>query len=195
MRTIWSTIERAVVIVALGTVTMLAIAEEQPPTAVELSGGRLFQQNAHRLYEVNAAQHTVRPLRVSGMFKHSLVSASSIVFPASHSRLIDGKEYVLVVVNQASSSNPTGFCGGGEEGTLYVLELHDVTADLRFALPVQSCLKTIDLSSDGVKSPYSAISWSDSPIGVRVSWQQDEKGNEATRMFRYENGTFAEAKP
>ncbi|KLU22962.1 hypothetical protein EOS_27945 [Caballeronia mineralivorans PML1(12)] len=195
MRTIWSTIERAVLVLALGAVTTLATAGEQTPTAVELSGSRLFQQNAHRLYEANATQHEVRLLRVSAAFKHTLASASSIVFPVSHSQVIDGKEFVLVVVNQASSSNPTGFCGVGEEGTLYVLELHDLTADPRFSLPVQSCLKTIDLSSDGVKSPYSAISWSESPVGLRVSWQQDAKGNEATHTFRYENGKFVEATP
>lgn len=193
MQTIRTTIKRVAVIAAIGTMTTLAIAEETPPTVVELSGGRLFQQSAHRLYEVNAAQHKVRPLRVPATFKHSLTSASSIVFPVSRSKMIDGKEYVLVVVNQASSANPTGFCGVGEEGTLYVLDLHDLTADPRFSLPVQSCLKTIDLSSDGMKSPYSAIAWSESPIGVQVSWELDAKGNKATRTFRYESGKFVEA--
>ena len=193
MRTTWSTIKHVMMIAAIGAMTTLASAEEQAPTAVELSGGRLFQQSTHRLYEVNAIQHDIRPVQIPAKFKHSLASASSIVFPVSHSKMIDGREYVLVVVNQASSANPTGFCGVGEEGTLYVLELHDFTADPRFSLLVQSCLKTIDLSSDGVKSRYSAISWSESPIGVRVSWETDARGSEATRIFRYENGKFVEA--
>lgn len=192
MRTIWSIIKRTTVFAAIGAVTTLAIAEDPPPPAVELSGGRLFQQNAHRLYETNAIQHKIQPVQVPVTLKHSLASASSIVFPVSHSKMIDGQEYVLVVVNHASSSNPSGFCGVGEEGTLYVLQLHDSAAEPRFSLPVQSCLNTIDLSSDGVKSPYAAISWSESPVGVRVSWQQDAKGNEVARTFRYENGKFME---
>ncbi|MEQ5840339.1 hypothetical protein N0A02_12965 [Paraburkholderia acidicola] len=193
MQTIGAAIKRATAIAAIGAVTTLAIAEEAPPGAVELSERRLFQQRAHRLYEVDAAQHSAQPVQVPATFKHSLASASSIVFPVSHSKMIDGKEYVLVVVNQASSLNPSGFCGVGEEGTLYVLRLHDLTASPRFSLPVQSCLNTIDLSSDGVKSPYSAISWSESPVGVRVSWQHDSKGNEVVRTFRYENGKFVGA--
>jgi hypothetical protein len=188
-----STIKPLMLIAAIGAMTTLARAEEQTPTAVKLSGGRLFQQSAHRLYEVNATQRDIRPVQIPAGFKHLLANASSIVFPVSHSETIDGREYVLVVVNQASSSNPTGFCGTGEEGTLYILELRGFTAEPRFSLLVQSCLKTIDLSSDGVKSPYSAISWSESPIGVRVSWETDASGNEATRVFRYQNGKFVEA--
>jgi hypothetical protein len=192
MRATLSNIARATLLVANGMITAQAIAGEQPPTAVELTGGRLFQQAAHRLYEADETRHEVRSVRVPAKLNRSFKSASSIVFPASHSMVIDGKEYVLVVVNQASSSNPTGFCGVGEEGTLYVLELHDLAAAPRFSLPVQSCLKTIDLRSDGVKSPYTAISWSESPAGVRVSWDLDAKGNDATRTFRYEGGRFVE---
>ncbi|CAE6934651.1 hypothetical protein [Paraburkholderia domus] len=182
-----------VVIIAtvLSGISAIGFAEMPAPTQVDLARGRRVQQKENRLYEVDASKHKVSVIQLPPAFKRAVATSSSIAFPDDHSRLIEGKEYFLVVVNQSSSSNPTGYCGAGEEGTLYALELRDGAAVPRFSTLVQSCLKDFDLASDsGVKSGYLAIKWKNSPVGIQVHWDIYGNASDVNSFYRYEGGAF-----
>jgi hypothetical protein len=187
-------IKQLVLLVALGAMSASTLAEVPSPTQIDLKGGRLVQQKDNRLFTVDAEKRKVLPIQVPPALRRAIKTSSSIAFPADHSRLIDGNEYILVVVNQSSSSNPMGYCGAGEEGTLYALELHDGTAVPRFTLPVQSCLKDLDLASDSnQKSGYLAITWKDDPVGIQVRWDVYGDKSDVSRFFKYQDGQFIEA--
>jgi hypothetical protein len=164
------------------------------PKQVVLVTGNAVQQKNGQLYEVDAVKHKVSPVRVPAALGRELKKSSSIVFPDDHSRVIDGKEYLLVVINHPSGSNPTGYCGAGEEGSLYVLELNGDAAASRFSLPVRSCLKDYDLANDsGQKSEYSAIEWQNSPWGIKVKWDIYGDASDVSRLYIYQSGKFKEA--
>lgn len=186
-------IKRLLLFIILGVINSIAFAKVFSPTEIYLGDGRLVQQDGNLLFTVDAKKRKILPIKVPLALKQALKTSSSIAFPSDHSRLIDGKEYILVVVNQPSSSNPTGYCGAGEEGMLYALELHESTAVPHFSLPVQSCLKDMDLASDSnQKSGYLAITWQETPIGIQVRW--DIYGNESdvSRFYKYQDGRFVE---
>jgi hypothetical protein len=181
-------------LVALGVGSASALAKVPPPAQIDLEGGRLVQQKENRLFTVDAGKHKILPIQVPTALSRALKTSSSIGFPADHSRLIDGKEYILIVVNQSSSTNPSGYCGAGEEGTLYALELHGSSAVPRFALQVQSCLKDLELASDSnQKSEYLAISWKEAPVGIQVRWDIYGDKSDVSRFYKYQGGQFIEA--
>lgn len=193
MRTISLEIKRWLCLMTLSMITSMAFAKASSPTVIYLSGGRLVQQRDNLLFAADAQKRNVLRVKVPPALGKALKTSSSIVFPADHSRLIDGKEYILVVVNQPSSSNPTGYCGAGEEGVLYVLELHDRTAIPIFSLLVQSCLKDIDLASDSnQKSGYLSIAWQQAPIGISVHWDIYGNASDVSRFYKYQGGRFIE---
>jgi hypothetical protein len=176
-------------------VSSLAIAETPSPETVNLEGGRVLLQKDRKLVEVDAAHSKEFPLRFPATFKRSVTTASSVAFPADRSRVIDGKEYILVVVNQSSSNNPMGYCGAGEEGTLYVFQIEGNKAEPRFSFPVQSCLKSVALATEtGTKSPYLAIAWNDAPIGIKIVWEHDADKGPASQLYRFQGGTFVAAR-
>ena len=190
LTTSWA-IKAIVIATVLSGTSAIGFAEMRAPTQVDLASGRRVQQKENRLYEVDASKHTISAIQFPPSFKHAIATSSSIAFPDDHSRLIDGKEYFLVVVNQSSSSNPTGYCGAGEEGTLYALELRDGAAVPRFSTLVKSCLKDFDLASDsGMKSGYLAIKWKDSPVGIQVHWDIYGNASDVSSFYRYEGGAF-----
>ncbi len=101
----------------------------------------------------------------------------------------------MVVVNQSSSNNPTGFCGSGEEGTLYVLQVKGNVAASKYAMPVQSCLNSVSLDTDvNNRSPYLAIQWLDGSPGFKIAWTNIDDAGPATREYRYNGSTFVESK-
>lgn len=188
--TSWA-INAVIVAMLLSCTSAITFADIPAPTQVDLVGGRRVQQKEHQIYELDATRHKVSVIQLPDALKRAFATSSSIAFPDSHSRLIAGKEYFLVVVNQSSSLNPTGYCGAGEEGKLYALELHDGFAMPRFSALVQSCLKDIYLASEsGMKSGYLAITWNDSPEGIQVHWDIYGDVGDVTRFYPYENGRF-----
>lgn len=188
-----SGIKQFVFLVTLSVSSASVLAKIPSPTQIDLEAGRLVQQKDNHLFTVDAGKHKVLPVQVPPVLSRALKTASSIGFPADHSRLIDGKEYILVVVNQSSSPNPSGYCGAGEEGTLYALELRGSSAVPRLALPVQSCLKDLDLASDSnQKSEYLAISWKDAPVGIQVRWDVYGDKSDVSRFYQYQDGQFKE---
>lgn len=173
----------------------VATAEVPAPKQVDLTGERRLQQNDKQLLEIDTVKGKVSSIRLPKSLDRAFRRSSSIVFPVDHSQLIEEKEYVLVVVNQPSSPNPTGYCGAGEEGTLYVLELQGSNALPRFSSLVQSCLKNYILASEyGQKSGYLAITWKNAPIGIHIQWDIHGDINGSSRFYRYENGQFKDAK-
>ncbi|TKC86845.1 hypothetical protein FAZ69_19595 [Trinickia terrae] len=72
------------------------------------------------------------------------------------------------------------------ENPVMQLDVGELTIFQQYGEFVKFQLKNRQLIqiSDGVESPYSAISWSESPIGVRVSWELDAKGGKVARTFR-----------
>jgi hypothetical protein len=195
MSIISSGIKAGMLAAALICVSSLAIAETPSPETVNLEGGRVLLQKDRKLVEVDAAHSKEFPLRFPATFKRSVTTASSVAFPADRSRVIDGKEYILVVVNQSSSNNPMGYCGAGEEGTLYVFQIEGNKAEPRFSLPVQSCLKSVALATEtGTKSPYLAIAWNDAPIGIKIVWEHDADKGPASQLYRFQGGTFVAAR-
>lgn len=166
-------------------------AKVPSPVQVDLEGGRFVQQKDHRLYIVDAGKREVFPVQVPTPLNRVLKTSSSIGFPADHSRLIGGKEYILLVVNQSSSNNPMGYCGAGEEGTLYVLELRNNIAKPSFSVPVQSCLNDLDLATDSnQRSEYLAIEWKVDPIGIQINWDVYGSKNDVSHFYRYLDGQF-----
>jgi hypothetical protein len=194
LTTSWA-IKAVVVATVLSGISAIGFAEIPAPTEVDLASGRRVQQKENRLYEVDASKHKISVIQLPPAFKRAIATSSSIAFPEDHSRLIEGKEYFLVVVNQSSSLNPTGYCGAGEEGTLYALELRDGVAVPRFSTLVQSCLKDFDLASDsGMKSGYSAIKWKDSPVGIQIHWDIYGNASDVSSFYRYKDGAFVAGK-
>ncbi|WP_157025697.1 hypothetical protein [Paraburkholderia heleia] len=191
MSIISSAIKTGVLAAVLICTSSLAIAETPSPDAVNLEGGRVLLQKGRKLVEVDAATKKELLLRFPESVKHAISTASSIGFPADRSHVVDGKEYVLLVVNQSSSDNPMGYCGAGEEGMLYVLQIEGNKAGLRFSLPVQSCLKSVALDSEtGTKSPYLAITWNDAPTGIKIAWEHDAEKGRTSQLYRFKGGTF-----
>jgi hypothetical protein len=171
----------------------VVFAETPAPESVRLANGHEIEWARPRLYEVDAVRHKKSALIVPAALRRALADASSVAFPSDHSKQIDGNDYLLVVVNRASRSRPTGYCGAGEEGALYVLELRGTHAMPRFTLPVQSCLDSVSLESEsGTQSPYRAITWSDAPAGIDIRWEYVAHGGATHRAYRFVNGTFAE---
>lgn len=184
-------IKAGVLAAVLLLVSSLAIAETPSPDAVALAGGRVLLHRGKKLVEVDAITKKELVLHFPVSVKRAVSSASSVGFPSDRSRIINGKEYMLIVVNQSSSNNPMGYCGAGEEGTLYVLQIEGIKADLRFSLPVQSCLKSIALDTEtGTQSPYLAIAWNDAPTGIKVAWEHNAEKGRTNQIYRFQGGTF-----
>ncbi|ORT80207.1 hypothetical protein B7G54_35250 [Burkholderia puraquae] len=172
----------------------VVFAETPTPESVRLANGHEIEWASPRLFEVDAARHRKSAVNVPAALRRALADASSVAFPSNRSKQIDGNDYLLVVVNRASNSRPTGYCGAGEEGTLYVLELHGTRAVPRFMLPVQSCVDSVSLETDGgAQSPYLAIAWCDDPAGIDIRWEYLARGGATHRVYRFVNGTFVEA--
>lgn len=191
MQTTWRTIKTALCGMVVGAFSAVAIAQTPEPQYVQLSAGPIVQQHAHRLVVTDARHGKLRTLEVPGAIRRALMSSSSVAFPAARSRIIDGHEFLMVVINQSSSDNPTGYCGAGEEGTLHVLRLDGKRAEPVYSTLVQSCIKNIDLFTDsGNKSPYLAIAWTEAGDGFRIHWANYAKPEPLTRQYRYANGTF-----
>ncbi len=88
-----------------------------------------------------------------------------------------------------------GFCGAGEESTLYVLQVNDTAADPRFSMPVQSCLHSVSLYTYGdYRSPWLAIEWIENPLGLKIAWTNIDDAGNATREYRYNGSTFMRSK-
>ncbi|WP_321941238.1 hypothetical protein [Burkholderia cepacia] len=172
----------------------VGFAETPAPESVRLANGHEIEWASPRLFEVDAARHMKSALIVPVALRRALAEASSVAFPSGRSKRIDGNDYLLVVVNRSSSSRPTGYCGAGEEGSLYVLELRGTRAVPRFSLPVQSCLDSVSLETDGgTQSPYLAIAWHDDPAAIDIRWEYVAHGGALHRVYRFVNGTFVEA--
>lgn len=171
----------------------VACAETLAPESVRLANGHAIEWARPRLLDVDATGKRTSALSVPAALRRALADASSVAFPSNRSQRIDGNDYVLVVVNRSSNSRPTGYCGAGEEGALYVLELRGARAVPRFSLPVQSCLDSVSLETDGgAQSPYLAIAWRDAPAGIDIRWEYLAHGGATHRVYRFVNGTFAE---
>ncbi|PCE30341.1 hypothetical protein [Burkholderia ubonensis] len=170
---------------------MATFAQTPAPQFVQLSGGPILQEKSRKLLETDARHGKVQSLIIPKELQRVLRSSSSVAFPTEHSKVIDGREFAMVVVNQPSSDNPMGYCGAGEEGTLYVLRLHHGKAEVAFSTLVQSCLKNVDLFTDsGNKSPYLAIAWDEKVEGIQIHWMNYERPAPLTRTYHYQGGTF-----
>lgn len=93
----------------------------------------------------------------------------------------DGTSWISRV-RRESSSRPTGYYGAGEEGALYVLELHGAHDVQRFSLDTDG----------GAQSPCLAIAWRDDPVGIDIQWEFLSHGGATHRVYRFVNGTFVE---
>ncbi|WDD91085.1 hypothetical protein Bsp3421_000979 [Burkholderia sp. FERM BP-3421] len=168
-------------------------ADTEAPTSVHLSNGRELQQDGKRIVEVDGARHRTSAVQLPTTLRRAVTSASSIGFPSATSKVLEGKEFVLVVVNQSSSNHPMGFCGAGEEGTLYALQIKDSVAVSAYSMVVQSCLHSVSLDTDvNNRSPYLAIEWLDDSAGFKISWTNIDDSGPATREYRYNGNTFVE---
>ncbi|MDN7881226.1 hypothetical protein [Burkholderia aenigmatica] len=178
----------------LASSTAVASAETPAPESVRLANGHEIEWVRPGLFEVDVARHKKSALSVPVELRRVLADASSVAFPSDRLKRIDGKDYLLVVVNRSSNVRPTGYCGAGEEGALHVLELHGARAVPRFSLPVQSCIDSVSLeTNDGAQSPYLAIAWRDDPAGIDIRWEYLAHGGPTHRFFRFVNGSFVEA--
>lgn len=196
MSIISSVIKCCVVAVAVaGAVN--AFADEQAPASVQLSNGLRFQptEDGKRLIEVDAAHHRTITVKLPTAFRRTVASSSGIGFPSATSKVVDGKELVLVVVSQSSSNKPMGFCGAGDESTLYALQVNGNAAVPVYSMPVQSCLHSVSLDDNGgYRSPWHAIEWVENPFGFKITWTNIDDAGNATREYRYNGSTFVQRK-
>ncbi|KAG0184242.1 hypothetical protein DFQ28_011522 [Apophysomyces sp. BC1034] len=158
---------------------------------VDLFCGRVLQyiDNQLTVLQDNGRQQTA--LRMPTSLSEALRNSSSIMFPTTHSKVIDGDEYALMVVNHRSNRHPNNDCSAGEEGVLYALRLRDGIAKPVFSLTIQSCVKDIHLDrSSGRPSRYAGISWTINPVGIQINWSYQEDWIPTTRQFCYCDGEF-----
>ncbi|WP_175897396.1 hypothetical protein [Burkholderia pseudomultivorans] len=191
MQTRWRTIKAAVCAAIVGGSRVAAIAQTPEPQFVQLRAGPIVQEHSRSLVVTDTQHGKSTTLAVPDVMRRALKSSSSIVFPAGRSRMIEGHEFILVVVNQSSSDNPTGYCGAGDEGTLYVLRLDRKPAVPVYSTLVQSCIENIDLYTDsGNRSPYLAIAWLDHGEGFQIHWSNYTESESLTRQYHYRHGRF-----
>jgi hypothetical protein len=162
-----------------------------------LTHDRIIFKRGNHLIEVNNTNKKEIQLEFPKIIQPLLDTASSIAFPTEFSHIIDGREYILIVINQYSNNNnPTGQCGAGEEGTLYVLNINDQALEVSFSKLVQSCLKLIYLESlTGMQSPYASIKWTDSPPGIKILWEYYSGKESIEHNYRFESGKFILSSP
>jgi len=190
MQIILHEIKKLVAIGLLGAICTYTNAASKLPVSIEISGGRVIKVRSHRLYIEARGKVFSQYIKTPISIEHAIFQSSGVIFPESRSLTIQGREYILIIINQSSSYNPIGYCGSGDESELYVMQITKATAKVMFSKLVQSCLKNIDLSSDGSVSPYSSVSWNETPIGIRVAWMSDETGKEVTKIYQYDHGHF-----
>ena len=73
---------------------------------------------------------------------------------------------------------------------LYVAELGQRMVETRYKSLINSCLKNIELESDGTASPFKSIAWTSSPAGFRVAWLSDAQGAESVQTYKIDAGKF-----
>ncbi|WP_413185264.1 hypothetical protein [Paraburkholderia sacchari] len=170
----------------------LSMAATSLPPAVQLSNQRFISAGEHALI-ISGNHGKSDTIKVSSKFGKAISSSSEIVFPEPKSLVIDGQEFVLVLVGKPSSNKPLGYCGSGTESTLYALRIGQKSVTVAFEKLVQSCLQNIDLASDGVAPPYRSVSWNAQPTGIRIRWMSDEARRETTGVFEYRGGRFVQS--
>jgi len=192
MPIMWKIIRSIVVAAMLFGACESSMAASTLAPSIDLGGHRIISKNSRELDITNSHGPSIK-VRVPSKFGKALSASSVIIFPEPSSLVIDGREFVLVIVGQPSSSRAMGYCGAGIESTLYALLIQGESASIAFEKLVQSCLKNVDLASDGVAPAYRSVSWNAHPTGIRVRWMNDENGNEATRVYQYHRGRFVES--
>lgn len=163
---------------------------EKTPRRVQTKNGSIIGIERNAVFIKANDQSAKRPLDVSRLLRGAIALASNVAFPESATRIIDGKEYLLIVVSLYSRANPGGGqCGAGEESTLYVLQIDDSAGIERFNELVDSCLKSISLHAPDYRSPFSAIAWREKEEGFDVIGGSDAVGG-TTRHYRMRDGAF-----
>ena len=158
---------------------------------VGLRDGRVLQyiNNELTVLKDNGSQRMV--LQIPVMLRKKLLTASSFTFPTMHSKIIDGEEYVLTVINHRSHRRPNHYCSSGDEGVLYVMRIKDDTAEPVFSLIVESCMKDIHLERSAAQSSrHIGIDWGINPVGIKIDWSYHGDWIPVTRYFFYRNGEF-----
>ncbi|MCG1042800.1 hypothetical protein KQH60_09730 [Mycetohabitans sp. B8] len=163
------------------------------PEHVDLRNGSILRyiDNELTILKDNGSQRMV--LRTPIFLRKTLLTASSCTFPTTHSRVIDGEEYVLTVINHRSNRRPNQYCSSGNEGVLYVLRIKDDAAEPVFSLLVESCMKGIHLERSATwPSRHIGIDWGINPIGIQIDWSHHEDWVPVTGYFFYCNGKFVQ---
>ncbi|CAN7759264.1 hypothetical protein LJR034_007153 [Caballeronia sp. LjRoot34] len=192
MQTMLRTIKRIFLAGVLGGACSPLIAMQPLPVSVEISDGRIVTVRENHLYVQEQDARISYTIQLPNTLRHELASASGVAFPESHSLLVDGNEYILFIVDHSSGQPPEGYCGAGNEGELYALQITGTLAKVKFSKLVQSCLKNIELSSDGTTSPYRSVAWNKTPVGISIAWMSDSFGRTITRLYQLNHGQFNE---
>jgi hypothetical protein len=165
-------------------------AKEAPPEGLTISTGERLVFQRKKLFLVKGER--IKALNIPLWFRRKLFQSSDVVFPESSSRHTDGRDVFLVVTEVSSSPNPNGYCGAGSEDELYALELKDGIGRVIFSKKVSSCLDDVNLSEDGVNSPFNSIKWTGDTDEFSISWEKDQAGKRRIRYYRIKNGAFME---
>ncbi|WP_174363056.1 hypothetical protein [uncultured Caballeronia sp.] len=192
MLTISRMIRRILFAIFIAGVNSPVIAMQPLPASVEISDGRTVTVRDNHLYIREKDASTFHAMHLPKSLRHKLENASAFNFPESQSLRVDGKDYFLVIIDHSSGQAPAAYCGAGNEGELYALRISGKLVTVSFSKLVASCLKNIELSSDGMASPYRSVAWNKMPVGIRVSWASDASGKNVTRFFRFNHGEFVE---
>lgn len=161
------------------------------PKYVELRDGRVLQYIDNKLIVLNDNGSQRMVLHIPILLRKTLLTASSFTFPTTHSKVIDGEEYVLTVINHRSNRRPNQYCASGDEAVLYMLRIKDGTAEPVFSLLVESCMQDIHLERNPARlSRHIGIDWGINPVGIRIDWSYHGDWVPVTQYFFYCNGEF-----
>jgi len=162
---------------------------ERPANHFSDRSSLIFQD--HQLYLTTPGKpEAAHVVHMSDDLRHAMSTASTVLFPESHSLDFAGKEYALIIIGHPSSLKQQGFCGAGEEDELYVVELEHGRVETRYENLIRSCLENIELESDGTASPFKFVAWTSSPAGFRVAWLSDAQGAESVQTYKIDEGRF-----
>jgi hypothetical protein len=190
MQTMSNSINKLSIFFLLFLVTTAAFADGGVINEVAISAGRHVDFRYGKLFIIDKSSD--RPIRAPAELASALKNSLEIIFPESDSRLLGGKDVILLVTKVPSSKVPNGYCGAGTEDTLHALEIDGDHASSIFSIIVGSCLKNIELISNGVDPPFKSIRWIGDPPRISVSWSSDRSGLQRTHTYAFVQRKFLE---
>ena len=122
-----------------------------------------------------------------------LQAATEVVAVAGRAFSQAERTFLVLGVARSSVARPgTGYCGAGTEDELVLFEWRPSPGrlELRDRLPIQSCLKSMELQSDRGTALRVVLGGIDEPARFTLTWLQHPQYGPATRTVTVDQGKF-----